>query len=1146
MSSIIQSEYAQQTILTPPMAHTNYNMLSITESKNQSYSFSTILEPMQDPTFNISLDQTTNSITQASSIGSPIKTFKRKNILPLLLDKDLNKAYLKELPKILPKDFAGKDLCIKCLKIVKNNHQAVSCSECERWTHRKCCGMKVKKYEMLTKEKTFTWYCLNCRVDDPDIDSSQYEHALKLLPDDFEAIIKEKNDFIIAHINCRSVVNKEEELQIFIDNLNPDILCLTETWMDESVPKGSHIPTGYKIIRKDRTELFHQKYKVNKGGGIAILYKAHLNVTMRKNLNDETEDILWAHVGTKNSFLLGVLYRPKYSEILNEEEGNSILEESLQKATEITNRIIITGDLNVNTDDPENTETETLNDIMSTYNLKQKITKYTRIDPDKMKGTIIDHFWITPNLTVKTASTCPGISDHLGIYLKMPKSDSSTFFVPKVKFRNFKNYDKGKFAQDFKENLENSKMELLLKQKEVNEATKLLVKIIQETASIHAPLVIKKKKTKKAEMPWITDELRNKIKEKNLLLKDYYNSNITGLKKRANAAQNSIKTIKWKKKKTYIRKQFNEAGTDPVKIWRLYKFLTGRMKDNEDTEPDFMTQTKADEFNKYFTNVGKSPHQIPIPVAQTPRTKEKFSFKPENAEKIEKLIDKLKENTAIGNDDIGAKLIKDIKKELSPTLTKIINLGYITNTFPDIMKSAIIKPIYKEDDTNNFKNYRPIAILPTLSKLFERAATNQLTEFLEENKILSPLQHAYRKNHSTITCLAEALNYIYTQLDKKKHTAIALLDLSKAFDSINHELLLRKLITLGLQNTSIEWINSYLTNRTQCTKLRQYTSSYENTTTGVPQGSILGPLLFICYTNDFPDTINEICKTLCYADDTQLLISADTEEDLKAKTKKAIEAAQSWFKENSLKINTDKTKILMFDTNKDPETLQIQVNDGQLTHTLKPKPHLKVLGIYIDKDLNWKKQINIVKKNSMNVVRNVHRLNRFLSLKHRINIYNGIISPLFDYGDILWGGCNKNDAKRLQTVQNFAVKSITGNKKYDSASDSFNQLQFLKLEDRRKIHESVFIHKILLNVSTPNLHQELSKYFPQVTTRNKTKKRLIAPAHKTSKFEKSPLHRMITTWNQTPYNLPKDNIRTHKIHYQKHLIATKYLSSKAA
>ena len=122
---------------------------------------------------------------------------------------------------------------------------------------------------------------------------------------------------------------------------------------------------------------------------------------------DETEDILWAHVGTKNSFLLGVVYRPKYSEILNEEEGNSILEESLQKATEITNRIIITGDLNVNTDDPENTETETLNDIMSTYNLKQKITKYTRIDPDKMKGTIIDHFWITPNLTVKTTSTCP-------------------------------------------------------------------------------------------------------------------------------------------------------------------------------------------------------------------------------------------------------------------------------------------------------------------------------------------------------------------------------------------------------------------------------------------------------------------------------------------------------------------------------------------------------------------------------------------------------------------------------------------------------------------------------------------------------------------------------------------------------------------
>ena len=180
----------------------------------------------------------------------------------------------------------------------------------------------------------------------------------------------------------------------------------------------------------------------------------------------------------------------------------------------------------------------------------------------------------------------------------------------------------------------------------------------------------------------------------------------------------------------------------------------------------------------------------------------------------------------------------------------------------------------------------------------------------------------------------------------------------------------------------------------------------------------------------------------------------------------------------------------------------------------------------------------------MNVVRNVHRLNRFLPLKHRMNIYNGIISPLFDYGDILWGGCSKTDAKRLQTVQNFAVKSITGNKKYDSASNSFKQLKLLKLEQRRKIYESVFIHKILLNVSTPNLHQELSHYFPKVTTRNKTKKRLIVPAHKTSKFEKSPLHRMITTWNQTPYNLPKDNVRTHKIHFQKqHLVSTIYPSA---
>ena len=1050
-----------------------------------------------------------------------------------------NRLYLNELTKISPNDYIGKDLCTQCHKIVKWTQEAISCTDCERWTHRKCCKMKKKKYKNLTKIKSFIWFCPKCRKDDPIYGNYDVLSLTQMLPEDPESIVKQKNEFIIAHLNSRSLVNKEEELQTFIDHMDPDIICITESWFDGSVPNTSHIPRGYKMIRKDRSEEFQQKYKVNKGGGVAIVYKAHLKITQKENLSEKEEDILWVHVNNRNSFLLGVVYRPSYSNMLDENEGDSLLELSIQRATEITNRMIITGDFNVNLNEPETSNPSTLIDIMKTYKLSQLIKKDTRIDINTGKGTLIDHLWATPEMNIKASGTCLGISDHLGIYAKMNKINESPPIAPKIKFRNYKNYNKEKFGIDFYNNMMQSNLDTLIKNEDVNGATELLIKLIQDTASQHAPLVIKKKRQEKKKMPFATEELKAMIIKKNQVLKDYFATNNPMLRKIISKQQNVIKNIKTKLKKKFVEEKMNLAGKDPTKLWRIYKYLTGRNQDHQETEPDFMTQTKANSFNEYFATVGDNPNFKIKSTSPTPANKPNrntFSFQPETTTKIEKLIDKLKENTAIGNDDVGAKLIKDLKNHLTPILTKLINLGYQTCTFPNIMKNAIIRPIFKEGDTNNIRNYRPIAILPTLSKIFERAATDQLVKFLEENNILSPCQHAYRKQHSTITCLVEAVNHIHRSLDNKKHTAIALLDLSKAFDCINHDILIRKLSYQGLHPSSTSWISSYLKNRMQRTKFQNLTSEERPTTNGVPQGSILGPLLFICYTNDFPDTLKNICKPICYADDTQLLLTADSEEELKTNMKLMIEKAQSWFNENSLRINTDKTKVLIFKNNRNPEKLQIQVRDSNNTYTLTPRPFLKILGIFIDKDLNWKKQINITKRNSMNVVRNVHRINHLLKLKHKINLYNGIISPLFDYGDVLWGGCLQKDAKRLQSVQNFAIKSIVGKRKYDSASDAFNTLKILKLEQRRKIHESVFIHKALNQKSTKNLHEIFTAYKQKLSTRNATQNKLIIPQHKTSHFKKSPIYRMIKTWNSIPSSLPKNNIKLHKKHYQKHLI----------
>ena len=1051
--------------------------------------------------------------------------------------------YFKELPRITHTDYIGNELCTKCHKKVQESQQSISCDSCDRWTHRKCGGMTKKKFEHLSKIKSFEWHCENCRADDPVFDSIIHEVTqLDDLPDDTEIVRKNKNEILIIHMNCRSIIKKIEELVLLIESLNPDIICLTETWYDKSVPKGFQIPPGYKIIRKDRTEEFQNLHKKKGGGGVAILYKSQLNITIKETLTDKIEDILWVDVKAKQSFLLGVIYRPHYSLMLDDTQEESTLEMNIRKASEITSNIVITGDFNIDMRKKEDNNTINLKNTYKSYCLKQWINKSTRFDRKTGNGTIIDHIWTTPEIKPKATGTFIGLSDHLGTYIKINKNAIKECPKSFIKYRDYKKYNAEDFLKELQEEIKQSTLRKLITKKKTNEAMEEFVKILQTVANKHAPIRKVKRRFTKQKIPWMTEDLKEKITYKNELLTDYLTTGSEYLKKRLDEEQKIIKKTKYRQKATYVKSEMDNAGKDSASLWKMYNYLTGRNQQSDKTEPDYMTQEKANNFNKYFCTIGEKT----APPAQnynntiTGEPQSKFSFKEEPPENIKKIINGLKINTATGKDDIDIKLIKDANPIITPVLTDIINLGYETNTFPECMKFSIIVPIYKEGDINNIKNYRPIAILPAISKIIERSAANQLVKYLETNEIITKCQHAYRKQHGIITNLVEAINHIYREIDNKKYSAIVKMDLSKAFDCINHKILLNKLKNLGLQEDSLSWMASYLTNRPQCTKFLNYVSTEGISTSGVPQGSILGPLLFICYTNDFPKHLSSLSKVLSYADDTELLITASSKKELKENIETAIEHSQNWFKENSMKLNSDKTEILVFNTHNDLENISFDVRHDNQMISLLPKKHIEILGILIDRDLNWTKQVNRVKRNSMNATRNVHRINHLLTREHRINMYNGIIKPNFDFGDVLWGGCLEKDSQSLQRIQNFAVKSITGNRKYDSASQSFKELKFLNLQQRRKVHETVFLHKALLNKSSKNLHEEYSTYLPPFHTRRAEHRKLLVPSHNSAKFERSPLYRTINTWNETPNFLPKDNLKNHKVKFQNYLIQKTY------
>jgi hypothetical protein len=286
---------------------------------------------------------------------------------------------------------------------------------------------------------------------------------------------------------------------------------------------------------------------------------------------------------------------------------------------------------------------------------------------------------------------------------------------------------------------------------------------------------------------------------------------------------NTITHYKRKLKKMYYKEKIQQYEGDPKKMWKILKEVTQTETKECNIEPEFMDQKMADNFNTFFATVGtKIQQSLNIKEKDNSQnTQEKFHFKEETEETIIKLIDRIRIDVAVGCDDINARLLKDSKYIIAKTLTRLVNISFRKSIFPTCMKKAIVKAIHKKENTEDPSNYRPLSILSTVSKVFERSATDQIVPYLTKNDLLNETQHAYLKGHSTQTCLSEIVNYTHRENDKGNLVGIASLDLSKAFDSISHSHMIQKLNELGLGRSALKWCESYLKERKQQTKFKK-------------------------------------------------------------------------------------------------------------------------------------------------------------------------------------------------------------------------------------------------------------------------------------------------------------------------------------
>ena len=389
---------------------------------------------------------------------------------------------------------------------------------------------------------------------------------------------------------------------------------------------------------------------------------------------------------------------------------------------------------------------------------------------------------------------------------------------------------------------------------------------------------------------------------------------------------NKLKRIR---KKNYYTEIFYKYKNDIRKTWRTLNSISGRSNDKSSLNDTFIINTNvtkyhtdiANGFCKYFSEVGKTfAEKIPLAkhsfdqhdqyLGQDQHGRSLF-LSPTDPQEIKKILVSLKPKQSCGHDGISTSFLKSIKDNICEPLSILINKSMETGYVPNIFKTAKVIPIYKAKDAQELTNYRPVSLLPSISKILEKVIHKRLYTFLNSYNIFYASQYGFRPNHSTINAITEFTSYVMSSLDKQEHSLSAFLDLSKAFDTIDHTILLNKLSHYGVRGVALDWFRSYLSNRKQFVNYKDTKSDIRNVDCGVPQGSVLGPLLFIIYTNDLPRAI-KYSKCILFADDTTLFYCTKHRNELYNNISMDLNALSDWFKANKLSLNVSKINYMTF------------------------------------------------------------------------------------------------------------------------------------------------------------------------------------------------------------------------------------------
>ena len=417
-----------------------------------------------------------------------------------------------------------------------------------------------------------------------------------------------------------------------------------------------------------------------------------------------------------------------------------------------------------------------------------------------------------------------------------------------------------------------------------------------------------------------------------------------------------------------------------------------------------------------------------------------------------------------------------ITPTISNPLTEIINLSFTTGIYIDNLKMAKVVPIFKDKGSDlDHTNYRPISLLSNINKIIEKIVHDRLYSFLEKYQCIYELQYGFRSGHSINHCLLDLTENIRQAIDGNKYAVGVFVDLQKAFDTVDHSILLRKLEHYGIRGTANEWFKSYLSNRSQFVTINGVNSNIMQMRHGVPQGSVLGPLLFLIYINDLHHCI-KYSITRHFADDTNLLIVNSSLKQLRKQLNYDLKCLSMWLKANKISLNVSKTETLVFRHPNKPINFDLKIKlDGKRIH---PSKYVKYLGLLIDPHLNWSHHTKALASKLTRATGMLAKVRHFVHKTTLHNIYHGIFSSLLSFGSQIWGQKNNSHIKRIVKLQDKAIRIINFADYRAPTSALYKQSQILKFNDNVSLKNFLYVHNSI-NRRIPSPLQGKFKYIEE-------------------------------------------------------------------